>query len=183
MYDAELRAIRRRTRLEIAMWRARLLALWDRVLSRRLVGTDSHGNKYYIQDLRGRKERRIVEYRGGMMSTREVPVEWWAWLHLRRESPPTPEELARAARARESLAERVAALDAEDRKERLRGLYSPKVWAESPSGSEKHAILMQIASAQGNSASKTSPPSTAKSVQGNLTDSNESQREQKVRAV
>eukprot|EP00186_Timspurckia_oligopyrenoides_P001161 CAMPEP_0182446088 /NCGR_PEP_ID=MMETSP1172-20130603/3984_1 /TAXON_ID=708627 /ORGANISM="Timspurckia oligopyrenoides, Strain CCMP3278" /LENGTH=146 /DNA_ID=CAMNT_0024641969 /DNA_START=233 /DNA_END=673 /DNA_ORIENTATION=+ len=56
------------------------------------------------------------------METTSLPVEWWSWLHGSRDDIPTKEELMASALKREQLKQRVAKIDAEDKKQRLRQL-------------------------------------------------------------
>lgn len=61
----------------------------------KLVGTDSQGNRYYVERraVRGRRARRWVAFKGVVDSTR-VPAEWHAWLHYTVDEPiaPSPEK-------------------------------------------------------------------------------------------
>ena len=54
-----------------------------------LVGTDSFGNRYYIdRRTKGQKrERRWVLYKGAPEASK-VPPEWHAWLHSNLAAPP-----------------------------------------------------------------------------------------------
>ena len=68
----------------------------------RIVGTDHLGNKYYeipADPSRGiRRPKRGFENDKTDYSesgTVEIPMEWQAWLRLRRDDPPTPEEVFR----------------------------------------------------------------------------------------
>lgn len=130
------------------MWRSRLSTLWDRAVGRRLVGKDSHGNNFFLQSSSeaGKAARRIVEHPDGSPDSASMDIEWWSWLHGRREEhdTPLPAELKRAAKAREDLAERVAVINAEDAKNRLRGLKTTK--RESTPAERKRAALIQLAS-------------------------------------
>lgn len=132
------------------MWRSRLSTLWDRALSRRLVGRDNQGNNFYLQapQAPGDASRRIAEHKDGAPDANLMDVEWWAWLHHRRDEDdlPSAAELARAAQARAELAERVRIIDAEDAKDRLRGLG--KVAGKGKTSAErKRAALLQLGSA------------------------------------
>lgn len=53
-----------------------------------LVGTDSQGNRYYVEKkpVPGHRTRRWVLYNGPVDPTR-VPPEWHAWLHYTVEEP------------------------------------------------------------------------------------------------
>ena len=54
-----------------------------------LVGTDSFGNRYYVdRRTKGKKrERRWVMYKGAPEASK-VPPEWHAWLHWNLPKPP-----------------------------------------------------------------------------------------------
>jgi NADH:ubiquinone oxidoreductase subunit len=54
----------------------------------KLVGTDSQGNRYYVERraVRGRRQRRWVVYKGKAEASR-VPPEWHAWLHYTFDAP------------------------------------------------------------------------------------------------
>lgn len=71
---------------------------------------------------KGKPERRYVEYKDNNIthSSDRMAIEWWSWLHNRRETVPTNAEIAASARALQKLAERVAVLEAEDERQRLR---------------------------------------------------------------
>jgi NADH:ubiquinone oxidoreductase subunit len=60
------------------------------------VGTDSFGNRYYIdRRTRGQKrERRWVLYKGAPEASK-VPPEWHAWLHSTLAQPPVQPGRAR----------------------------------------------------------------------------------------
>lgn len=104
------------------MWRARLSKTWDWLRSRRLVGEDEHHLFFSEFVESGKPERRYVEYKDRNIthSSDRMPIEWWSWLHNRRDVVPTTLELAASETARHRLAERVAVLEAEDERERLR---------------------------------------------------------------
>lgn len=104
------------------MWRSRLSKTWDWIRSRKLVGEDEH-HFYYTEFIaRDKPERRYVEYKDQNIthSSDRMPVEWWSWLHNRRDATPTIEEIAMSAAQQVSLAQKVAILEAEDEKQRLR---------------------------------------------------------------
>jgi NADH:ubiquinone oxidoreductase subunit len=56
-----------------------------------LVGTDTQGNRYYVERkaVRGRKARRWVLYKGAVEASK-VPAEWHAWLHYTVDQPLQP---------------------------------------------------------------------------------------------
>lgn len=104
------------------MWRTRLSKVWDWLKSRKLVGEDDH-HLYYSEFIEKNKpDRRYVEYKDKniLHSSDRMPIEWWAWLHNRRDTIPADSEIKEAELKRQSLAMRVAALEAEDEKQRLR---------------------------------------------------------------
>jgi NADH:ubiquinone oxidoreductase subunit len=58
----------------------------------KFVGTDSQGNRYYVErrPVRGRRPRRWVIYNGPAEASR-VPPEWHAWLHYTFDQPLPPD--------------------------------------------------------------------------------------------
>jgi len=61
----------------------------------RIVGTDSTGNRYYVErtPLRGRRRKRWVIF-SGKVEASKVPPEWHAWLHYTSEEPLTDAQRA-----------------------------------------------------------------------------------------
>lgn len=108
------------------MWRVRLSRTWDWLKSRRIVGEDEHHLFYEEFIAKGKRERRYVEYKDNNItsSSDRMSVEWWSWLHNRRDDAPTIEEVENCELARRQLKERVALLEAEDERQRLRGVVS-----------------------------------------------------------
>lgn len=104
------------------MSRSRLSKLVDWVRSRTLVGEDAHHLFFSEFIEKGKPERRYVEFKDNNLthSSDRMAVEWWSWLHNRRDTVPTNEEVSASARALQKLAERVAILEAEDERQRLR---------------------------------------------------------------
>lgn len=100
--------------------------MWDWVRSRRLVGEDENHLFYSEFVEKGKPERRYVEFKDNniLHSSDRMPIEWWSWLHNRRENVPTEEEIATSVRARESLAKRVAELEEEDERQRIRQMMA-----------------------------------------------------------
>lgn len=98
-------------------------------------------------------ERRYVEYKDQNIthSSDRMPIEWWSWLHNRREDIPTANELALSARKQESLAARVAVLEAEDEKQRLRqfagGAKTAKATDEEVSARRRKKALLGLVNA------------------------------------
>lgn len=104
------------------MWRSRLSRTWDWLRSRKLVGEDEH-HFFYTEFISADKpERRYVEYKDHNIthSSDRMAIEWWSWLHNRRDDTPSREELAMSEAKQQRLAEKVAILEAEDEKQRLR---------------------------------------------------------------
>ncbi|KAJ9050994.1 hypothetical protein DSO57_1009077 [Entomophthora muscae] len=65
--------------------------------SKRLVGTDLQGNRYY-EEPRGSFPRRTIELNDGRshyqdVSDTDLPVQWMAWLRHTRSHAPTHQEL------------------------------------------------------------------------------------------
>lgn len=88
--------------------------------SRRQVGDDRAGNKFFEQYVAADKpNRRLVEYYDGA-DVNSVNILWWQWLNHLREAVPSPEEVARLEAQRASLKRKVQKLEAEDEKLRLR---------------------------------------------------------------
>lgn len=127
------------------MWRGRMLRAWDWLRSRRLVGEDEHHLFYSEFIARDEPERRYVEYkdRDHLSSSDRMHTEWWAWLHHRRKGTPTETELADDARRRAILATRVAQLEADDERNRLR--YATGSNTMSPDGSTATAAAEEHA--------------------------------------
>ncbi len=108
-------------------WRTRWGAAINWLRSRREIGREGRHTFFAEYVGQGQPERRYVEYADGDLtdSSHGMATEWWAWLHGRREDPPTAMEIERSRRSAAALAKRVAALEDEDRRERLRqGLSS-----------------------------------------------------------
>eukprot|EP00171_Calliarthron_tuberculosum_P020955 IDg20955t1 len=112
-------------------WRVQLTRTVNWLRSRRKVGVDGRHTFYSEYVGRAHPEKRYVEYEDGDLcdSSHGMHTEWWAWLHNRRDEPPTPAEIA-AARARaDALQRRVQIIEEEDARQRLRqfaGATSPK---------------------------------------------------------
>lgn len=137
------------------MWRIRLSRAWDWLRSRRLVGEDEH-HLYYTEFIeKGKPERRYVEYKDQNIthSSDRMPIEWWSWLHSRRDDTPSAEEIASSEARQARLAERVAILEAEDEKQRLRqfaGSVSGKegsMTEDEMRAKRRNNVMMQLARA------------------------------------
>lgn len=103
-------------------WRARLASAVNWLRSRQEVGKDGRHIFYSEYVGKGVPEKRYVEFLDGDLtdSSHGMPTEWWAWLHNRRDAPPTPEELQRSSVQAERLQQRVQRLEDDDARERLR---------------------------------------------------------------
>ncbi|GMH40909.1 hypothetical protein BSKO_08813 [Bryopsis sp. KO-2023] len=89
-----------------------------------LVGIDQIGNKYYRYpdtDPNGKPViKRIVDLADNEYDPQSIPPEWMSWLHRFRDEIPTEQEIERMKVSRDDLKRRVAALDEEEYKRRLR---------------------------------------------------------------
>ncbi len=104
---------------------AQRCAFWSRAvdwaLGRTFVGQDADGRKYYESEEERPRDGRVVRRTfTGDADTRELPVEWLAWLRHTRPHPPTPEESRQLEEARTQLKARVTELAAEEAKRRER---------------------------------------------------------------
>lgn len=128
------------------MWRSRLSKAWDWVCSRRLVGEDEHHLFYAEFVEKGKPEKRYVEYKDNdiTQASDRLPIEWWSWLHNRRDDAPSTAEIIASIRARERLASRVAVLEAEDERQRLRQMSG----MTSDSNTEPNTLAPQITGTQ-----------------------------------
>ena len=105
-----------------ALFGGRFRAALNWLRSRREVGRSGRHVFYTEYVERGAPERRYVEFDDGDLtdSAHGMPTEWWAWLHNRRDDPPTEGELKMSAARAESLQRRVRAIEDEDRRQQLR---------------------------------------------------------------
>lgn len=123
------------------MWRQRLWRAVDWLRSRQLVGQDAH-HLYYEEFVgNGERARRLAfSKRGGgtpvevVTTAQDMEVAWWAWLHHRRPTVPSDDEVRQAAAARERLAERVARLRVQEERERLRFVAGVRAGRDDDSG-------------------------------------------------
>lgn len=119
---------------------------WRRIidwcLSRKAVGTDKEGNVYFEETKQtGSVRKRFVKYTNDSVpDVHSVPVEWWSWLHYMREDAPSEEEILKHEAHRATVAEKVAKLEAEDRKQRLKQFVSGASSGESHSGEMQQAL-------------------------------------------
>jgi NADH:ubiquinone oxidoreductase subunit len=103
---------------------------WRRILdwclSRKAVGRDKQGNVYFEETRQtGSVRKRFVKYTDeSSPDVHSVPVEWWSWLHYMREEAPSDEEISRHEAHRAKVAEKVAKIEAEDHKQRLKQFVS-----------------------------------------------------------
>lgn len=139
------------------MWRARLSRTWDWLKSRRLVGEDER-HLYYSEFVEtGKPERRCVEFRDKdiLNSCDRMPVEWWAWLHNRRDTIPTELEIETSQSKKQNLAARVAVLEAEDEKQRLRQFSAVSLRRSNSEAQarRRNKVILRLAKA-------ASPPGT-----------------------
>lgn len=136
------------------MWRSRSFRIWDWLRSRRLVGEDQHHFFYAEFVASDKPERRYVEYKDRDItnSSDRMTIEWWSWLHNRRDSVPSDEEIMISALKKETLAKRVAVLEAEDEKQRLRqfsGAPIPNVREEEAQARRRKKVLLNLSRAAG----------------------------------
>lgn len=85
-------------RMIFTWWHSQTLGTMLTTMRRgKLVGTDTQGNKYYL-DKHGAsvngKTRRWVIYNGDIEASR-VPPEWHGWLHYTVDTPPTEAQSVR----------------------------------------------------------------------------------------
>lgn len=103
-------------------WRGQVTRVVNWLRSRRKVGQDGRHTFYAEYMGLENPEKRYVEYEDGDIcdSSHGMHTEWWAWLHNRRDEPPTASEIT-AARARAvALQRRVQIIEEEDARQRLR---------------------------------------------------------------
>eukprot|EP00177_Eucheuma_denticulatum_P000914 GFKZ01001657.1.p2 GENE.GFKZ01001657.1~~GFKZ01001657.1.p2 ORF type:complete len:196 (+),score=31.26 GFKZ01001657.1:680-1267(+) len=137
------------------MWRARISRTWDWLRSRKLVGEDQH-HLYYTEFIeKGKPERRYVEYKDNDITNASdrMHVEWWSWLHNRRDTVPSPDEIALSEMKQQQLAQRVAILEAEDEKQRLRQFAgagpnsTSRAKEEEGQARRRNKVMMRLAKA------------------------------------
>jgi len=83
--------------MNIGTW---LFTLWNG----KLVGTDEHGNRYYIErrQTEGYRTRRWVIYVGEVEASK-VPPRWHAWLHYTTDLLPEESEIPKRPWEKEHL--------------------------------------------------------------------------------
>eukprot|EP00871_Galdieria_phlegrea_P000315 jgi/Galph1/1284/GphlegSOOS_G5989.1 len=123
----------------------------DYVLSRKEVGIDRQGNVYFEETKQvGTAKKRFVKYRDeSTPDVHSVPVEWWSWLHYMRDTPPTEEEIASHEAYRARVAEKVAKIEAEDNKQRLRQFASTSMSSENSASGDVQQALQYLAAQRG----------------------------------
>lgn len=78
------------------IWKSLLSSLRPRFASRKLVGEDYYGTKYYEEEIRHSARKKPPRYFVPINKddfTQELPAEWESWLRYRRQEPPTKEEV------------------------------------------------------------------------------------------
>ncbi|KYQ49936.1 hypothetical protein ALC60_10957 [Trachymyrmex zeteki] len=78
------------------IWNGFISSLKPRFASRKLIGEDYYGTKYYEEDIRNSARKRPPRYFVPVNKEdfqQELPAEWEAWLRYRRKEPPTREEI------------------------------------------------------------------------------------------
>lgn len=138
------------------MWRTRISRTWDWLRSRKLVGEDQH-HLYYTEFIeKGKPERRYVEYKDNDITSASdrMHIEWWSWLHNRRDTVPSPDEIAISDIKQQQLAQRVAILEAEDEKQRLRQFsgsvpnkHNTSYTEEEARAKRRNKVMMRLANA------------------------------------
>lgn len=117
-----------------------------------LVGQDANGNLYYrITETKfGNKiERREVKWSQPYFAydPRSLQPEWRMWLTRKREDPPTEEELAKNAAAKELYKKRVAAVEEQEKLRRFKA-RSMGAQAHTDRQSDIEAFVSQIGSGE-----------------------------------
>lgn len=133
--------------------------------SRREVGRSGRHVFYSEYVARNTPERRYVEYADGNLtdSSHGMPTEWWAWLHNRRDDPPTEKELATSAARAEALQRRVKALEDEDRRQQLRvasGRPAAAAAADHAARAKLRLLRQATSKSVGKSAKQDAPAET-----------------------
>ncbi|KAI0564991.1 NADH ubiquinone oxidoreductase subunit NDUFA12 [Gracilaria domingensis] len=143
------------------MWRSRLTRALDWLKSRRLVGEDEHHLFYSEFIEKGKPERRYVEYKDSNIldSSDRMAVEWWAWLHNRRDTIPSIEEIQESELRKHVLAQRVAVIEMEDEKQRLRQFSgAPRTRSTSEAEAKRRKkVMMRLSKAASPAATDYDP--------------------------
>lgn len=143
-------------------WRGRVTRAVNWLRSRRKVGEDGRHTFYAEYMGRGEAEKRYVEYEDGDIcdSSNDMHTEWWAWLHNRRNQPPTPDEISNARARANALQRRVKILEEEDARQRLRQFASqPNTDAKSEGVRRERAKERLLRSANDKAAAAFAHPS------------------------
>jgi len=98
-------------------WVRSLLSAFVR--TRRLVGTDLHGNYYYETIREGKKPKRemISNVKHMQYTPDMMPIEWEAWIRGKRDDPPTHDELLAQQRRVETIKERARQVEEKDQEQ------------------------------------------------------------------
>ena len=102
------------------------------VRTRRLVGTDLQGNKYYETIREGNKPKRemITKIKHMQYTPDMMPIEWEAWIRGKRDDPPTHEELLAQQRRIETVKERARQVEEKDREQQALEHKPPQLVAQ-----------------------------------------------------
>ena len=100
--------------------------------TRRLVGTDLHGNQYYETIREGKKPRRemITKIKHMEYTADLIPIEWEAWIRGKRDDPPTHAELLSEQKRIKTLKERVRQVEERDREQQALEDAPPQIAAQ-----------------------------------------------------
>lgn len=100
--------------------------------TRRLVGTDLHGNQYYETLRDGKKPRRemITKLKPSEYTPDLIPIEWEAWIRGKRDNPPTHEEMLAEQNRIKTLKERVKQVEEKDREQQALEQKVPQIAAQ-----------------------------------------------------
>lgn len=100
--------------------------------TRRLVGTDLHGNQYYETIRNGAKPRRemITKLKPSEYTPDLIPIEWEAWIRGKRDNPPTHEELLAEQNRIKTLKERAKQVEEKDREQQALEQKVPQIAAQ-----------------------------------------------------
>lgn len=102
------------------------------VRTRRLVGTDLHGNKYYETIREGKKPKRemITNLKPMQYTPDMMPMEWEAWIRRKRDDPPTHEELLAQQRRIHTIKERARQVEEKDKEQQALEQKPPQLVAQ-----------------------------------------------------
>ena len=102
------------------------------VRTKRLVGTDLQGNKYYETIREGKKPKRemISKIKHMQYTPNMMPIAWEAWIRGKRDDPPTHEELLAQQKRIETVKDRARQLEEKDWEERALADKPPQLVAQ-----------------------------------------------------